>query len=120
MRCETTPSGRRHFDDGGPPTTPVSRHYRGRDSTTGELQDYFRREPHRELLRARYDASISDPRSILIVGSAENYNDQEVREAQRMLRPVEIVDFDTLRALYLLRSGYPMPSDGPPEAGADR
>ena len=68
-------------------------------------QDYFSREPHRQLLRERYSLEIDSPTSVLIVGSSENYDAGQVREALRMHTPVKILDFDTLRALALLSSG---------------
>lgn len=68
--------------------------------------EYLSFEPHRRLIRARCHAEVVEPRLILIVGSSENFRDEEVREAQRLHAPVEIVDYDTLRALYLVGSGY--------------
>lgn len=64
--------------------------------------------------RAIYDAygiTIKEPRVILLVGSADNYDPEEVRQAQRMLQPFELIDYDSLRALYLLKSGY-VPGEG--------
>jgi Domain of unknown function (DUF4263) len=50
--------------------------------------DYFSHVEHQQLLRRKYGVSIDSPRSILIVGSAENFDEQEVTQAQRMLTPV--------------------------------
>jgi hypothetical protein len=49
---------------------------------------------------------IDSPRSILLIGSEENYDEVEVAQAQRMLQPFELIDYDTVRALFLTRSGY--------------
>jgi len=70
-------------------------------------QEYMTFEPHRRILRERYGVEIVNPRSYLIVGSAENFDQQQVREAQRMIAPVQIVDYDSLRALYLVAEGFP-------------
>lgn len=69
-------------------------------------REYFCFPSHQAVLRDKHGVSIDDPRGILIVGSAENFDAEEVRQAQRMLRPVEVLDYDTLRALYLAKSGY--------------
>lgn len=68
--------------------------------------DYLQRDAHQRLLRDRYGVSVSEPRLILLVGSAENYDTQEVAEAQRMHKKFELLDYDTIRALYLAASGY--------------
>ena len=68
-------------------------------------QDYFSREPHRQLVRERYSMEIDSPTSVLIVGSSENYDADQVREALRMHTPVKILDFDSLRALAIVSSG---------------
>lgn len=74
-------------------------------------RDYFSHPRHRELVESRYGVEMVAPRSVLIVGSAENFDEVEAREASRVYAPVEILDFDTVRALYLLRSGF---SPAPP------
>ena len=63
-------------------------------------------QAHQKILRERYGVTVSDPRLILLVGSAENYDAQEVVEAQRMHRHFELLDYDTIRALYLVGNGY--------------
>lgn len=69
-------------------------------------RDYFSYSAHRDIVQERFGVAVGQARSILVVGSAENVDAIEVREAQRMLAPVEIVDYDTLRTLYLLGGGY--------------
>jgi hypothetical protein len=75
-------------------------------------KEYFSFEVHNNLLRDRYSVLIDQPRSILLIGSAENYDEAEVVQAQRMLQPFELIDYDTVRALFLIRSGY-LPNKGP-------
>ncbi|MET9785546.1 hypothetical protein [Streptomyces canus] len=41
------------------------------------------------------------PELVLVVGSDENYNLEEVRQATRMSRPFNLIDYDTLMRLYL-------------------
>lgn len=69
-------------------------------------REYLSFESHRQLLADRYHVKVKNPRSILIVGSAENYDPEEIRQARRSITSLELVDYDTLRALYLVRSGY--------------
>jgi hypothetical protein len=69
-------------------------------------REYFSFASHRQLLTETYGITIEEPRSILLVGSSENYDPEEDRQAQRMLRPFDLLDYDTLRALFLLKSGY--------------
>jgi hypothetical protein len=74
-------------------------------------KDYFSFEVHNNLLHERYGVLIDEPRSILLIGSSENYDEAEVVQAQRMLQPFELIDYDTVRALFLARSGY-LPNKG--------
>ena len=69
-------------------------------------RDYFGFPSHRNLLRERYDVEIKRPRCILVVGSSENFHASEIEEAQRSLDNFELIDYDTLRAAFLARSGY--------------
>ncbi|HEY5475589.1 MAG TPA: Shedu anti-phage system protein SduA domain-containing protein [Tepidiformaceae bacterium] len=69
-------------------------------------REYLSFDSHRQLLAKEYGVSVRDPRSILIVGSAENYDGEIARQAQRMLTPFELIDYDTLRVMYLAGSGY--------------
>lgn len=69
-------------------------------------QEYFSIQSHRDLLTEKYGVNIENPRSILIVGSEENFDAEEARQAKRMLGAVEVFDYDTVRALYLVGSGY--------------
>ena len=72
----------------------------------GNYKEYFSFSSHRQLVIERYDVLVGEPRLILLVGSAENYVEQEVLDAQRMLRRFELLDYDTVRAMFLVRSGY--------------
>ena len=74
-------------------------------------KEYFSFEVHNNLLHDRYSVLIDEPRSILLIGSSENYDEAEVVQAQRMLQPFELIDYDTVRALFLARSGY-LPNKG--------
>ncbi len=72
----------------------------------GNYLEYVSFPAHQELIAERYRIDISDPRLVLIVGSTENFDSTEVRKAQRMLRKFELIDYDSLRALFLATSGY--------------
>ncbi|MFC1435701.1 hypothetical protein ACEZDB_34210 [Streptacidiphilus sp. N1-3] len=41
------------------------------------------------------------PELVLVVGSDENFDAEKVREATRLERPFEIIDYDTLMRMYL-------------------
>jgi hypothetical protein len=70
----------------------------------GNYNEYFEFPAHQQLVKDKYNITVEDPRLILIVGSAENFDAEETRQALRLSRPVEIVDYDTLRALFIARS----------------
>lgn len=75
-------------------------------SQLGNYADYFSRASHRQLIEERFKVTVADPRMVLIVGSAENYDHQQALEASRMLKAFELLDYDSVRALYLAQSGY--------------
>lgn len=68
---------------------------------------YFKNPKHKELLQRKYGCTIApDPRLLLVVGSWENYLVPDAWQALRSEHPaIEVLDFDTLRCLYLINSG---------------
>ena len=53
---------------------------------------------HIQHVENQYGVKVGSVRLVLLIGSQENYDRQEVREASRSLRDFELIDYDTLRA----------------------
>jgi len=71
-------------------------------------REYFTYPANQARAVEKYDAQVTDPRLVLVVGSLENVREQEVREASRRLKDITLIDFDTLMQLFLMaatRSG---------------
>ena len=66
--------------------------------------DYFSSPENRRATEETYGISVGDDaRMVLVVGSGENVRPDEVALGTRQFRDdLEIIDFDTLRTLYLL------------------
>jgi hypothetical protein len=54
------------------------------------------------MAAARYGADVNDPGKILIIGNYENTKPVEVAEASRMLRPLQVIDYDSILQLFLI------------------
>jgi hypothetical protein len=67
--------------------------------------EYFRYPKNRAWAYDRYGVTFDNPRKILIVGNYENVNQDEIIEASRMLKPFEILDYDSILQLYLVGKG---------------
>lgn len=65
-------------------------------------RDYFRYEKNRNHAFSKYKIKVQVPKLYLIVGSYDNVNDDEVREACRSHRDdLVIIDYDTLNSLFV-------------------
>src|SRR5207248_10770483 len=64
-------------------------------------RDYFSYEMNRNHAFSKYKIKVQEPKLYLIVGSYDNVNDAEVREACRSHRDdLAIIDYDTLNSLF--------------------
>ncbi|WP_185976278.1 Shedu anti-phage system protein SduA domain-containing protein [Mycolicibacterium sp. 018/SC-01/001] len=62
----------------------------------------------------KYGVRFNEPRYTLIVGNYENIDSEKVRQAQLRLGNFEIVDYDSLLQLYLIKSGVESESKDAP------
>ncbi len=68
-------------------------------------KEYFTYEKNRSHAFAKYGIKVDNPKLILVVGSYDNVNAEEVREACRAYKEdLEIRDYDTLNTSYLQNS----------------
>lgn len=63
-------------------------------------EEYFTFEKNRQEAFTVLGDCPLDPQLVLVIGSSENFNPVEIREAKRSRRPVEILDYDTLIYLF--------------------
>lgn len=59
-------------------------------------REYFDYPSNREVAESIFQEEIQDPNLMLVVGSSENVDLTEVNEAKRALKPIDILDYDTL------------------------
>ncbi|MFF4033971.1 hypothetical protein ACFYZ2_30185 [Streptomyces sviceus] len=67
----------------------------------GNYEEYFTFPQHIAAAEEVLRDTPAVPELVLVVGTDENYNAQEIREATRMSRPFDLIDYDTLMRLYL-------------------
>jgi hypothetical protein len=65
--------------------------------------EYFEYDANRRSGAAKLGEEIRDPKLMLVVGTSENVNLTEANEPKRALKPIDIVDYDTLIRLSLAR-----------------
>ena len=67
--------------------------------------EYFSYEKNRNHAYSKYKIKVNDPKLYLVVGSYDNVNDEEVREACRSHKDdLVIIDYDTLNSFFLKSS----------------
>lgn len=65
-------------------------------------KEYFKYKKNRDYAFSKYKIKINKPKLYLVVGSYDNVNDEEVKEACRFyIEDLVIIDYDTLNSLYL-------------------
>ncbi len=65
-------------------------------------RDYFSYEKNRNHAFSKYKIKVQEPKLYLVVGSYDNVNDTEVREACRSHRDdLVIIDYDTLNSFFM-------------------
>ena len=67
--------------------------------------DYFTHEDNVTAAVARLGERVRDPSLTLVVGTSENVDAEEVGQALRAYKAVDIIDYDTLVKLYRSGSG---------------
>ncbi|MFJ9729657.1 hypothetical protein ACIRP3_43780 [Streptomyces sp. NPDC101209] len=67
----------------------------------GNYEEYFTFPQNLAAAQKVLQDTPAVPSLVLVIGSDENYNAQEIREATRMSRPFDLIDYDTLMRLYL-------------------
>ncbi len=71
----------------------------------GHYKEYFTYEKNRSHAFSKYGIKVDNPKLVLVVGSYDNVNAEEVREACRAYKEeLEIRDYDTINTSYLLNS----------------
>jgi hypothetical protein len=64
-------------------------------------REYFDYKANRREAFTRLREEVQEPQLMIIVGTSENVDLTEVDEAMRALKPIDIVDYDTLIRLFL-------------------
>lgn len=65
-------------------------------------KEYFKYERNRNHANSKYNIKVNDPKLYLVVGSYDNINKEEVKEACRSHQDdLVIIDYDTLNSFYL-------------------
>lgn len=65
-------------------------------------REYFQYPKNADFAKNKYGIEISNPKLVLIVGSWENFDVNEVNQAMRQYakQPIEIIDYDTLCQMF--------------------
>jgi hypothetical protein len=63
--------------------------------------EYFSFPANHAFAQQKYGVRVSEPRLVLVVGSTENCDSSEVRQALRAHPNAEIIDYDTLLGAYI-------------------
>lgn len=64
-------------------------------------REYFEYPENAALAKLKYGIEVNDPKLVLIVGSWENVDTDEVNQACRQYKNVSVVDYDTLCHMFL-------------------
>ena len=70
-------------------------------SQLANYREYFNFPKNAAHAKEKYGIEINDPRLVLVVGSWENINIDEVNQACRRYRNVEVIDYDTICQMYI-------------------
>ncbi len=74
-------------------------------SQLANYKEYFEFEKNRAVAFQKYAVKVSNPNLVLVVGSYENVNPNEIAEASRLLQNFAIIDYDTLMQLFFNARG---------------
>ncbi len=64
-------------------------------------REYFSYHANLSYAREKYGIEFFNPRYVLVVGSFDNIDKAKIIEAQRQVRDIDIIDYDTLVQLFL-------------------
>lgn len=70
-------------------------------SQLANYREYFKYPENAALAKRKYGIEVNDPKLVLIVGSWENVDADEVNQACRKYKNVSVVDYDTLCHMFL-------------------
>lgn len=70
-------------------------------SQLANYREYFRYEQNARHAKAKYGIEVKDPNLVLVVGSHENSDHDQVIQASRKYDNVYIMDYDTLCQIYI-------------------
>lgn len=62
---------------------------------------YFEFDKNRKYAKSEYGIEVNNPRKVLVVGSFENVEPQQVDEACRRYDGIDIIDYDTLISMFM-------------------
>jgi len=66
-------------------------------------REFFSIPEHAALARDKYGVIFSAPRYVLVVGNYENVDTAKIADARRRFPDLELIDYDSLLQLYLMR-----------------
>lgn len=75
-------------------------------SQLANYQEYFRYEENARHAKQKYGIEVKNPNLVLVVGSYENSDPDQVIQACRKYANIHIVDYDTLCQLYIGSQAY--------------
>jgi hypothetical protein len=64
-------------------------------------REYFEYPGNAEYAKSKYAIQIKDPKLVLVVGSWENSDINEVNQACRKYKGIEVIDYDTFCHLFI-------------------
>ncbi|SDR36997.1 protein of unknown function [Pseudomonas grimontii] len=64
-------------------------------------REYFKYPKNAGLAKKKYGIEVNNPRLILVVGSWDNLDADEVNQACRQYTGIDVIDYDTLSQLYI-------------------
>lgn len=70
-------------------------------SQLANYREYFEYKLNSEHAKAKYGIEVNDPKLVLVVGTWENLDIEEVNQACRKYRNVQVVDYDTVCQMFI-------------------
>ncbi|OYW25745.1 MAG: hypothetical protein B7Z49_00680, partial [Hydrogenophilales bacterium 12-63-5] len=70
-------------------------------SQLANYREYFKYPRNAALAKQKYGIEVNDPMLILVVGSWENVDVDEVNQACRKYRNVGVIDYDTVCQMFI-------------------
>ena len=70
-------------------------------SQLANYREYFEYPKNAEFAKIKYGIEVNNPRLVLVVGSWENVDIDEVNQACRKYRNVQVIDYDTVCQMFM-------------------